>query len=250
MKTTPRARTSAAGDGSRAGVLPVSRIRPAYQQMAEQLRDLVIGGGLAPGDRLPAEGELAGMFGVSRSTAREALGLLATRGLITMGPGGSFVNQMEPSQVSDYLETSLGLMSGPDGISMAAMLEAREILEIPAARLAAGRRDEHHLALLRAALERGAHSHGREAKFKEHQHFHKLIVAAAGNDLLNVMTEPVFKVLETRFVRPDIPGSFWPEVDGEHVEILRHIERGEGDLAADAMRRHLGALRGVYHDTD
>ncbi|MEV0592781.1 FadR/GntR family transcriptional regulator [Nonomuraea cavernae] len=247
MKTTSRA--GAGGDGSRSVLLPVDRIRPAYQQMADQLRDLVISGGLAPGDRLPAEGELAGMFGASRSTVREALGLLATRGLITMGPGGSFVSRMESSQVSDYLETSLGLMSGSEGISMADMMEAREILEVPAARLAATRRDELHLTLLRATLEREAHTHGREAKFQEHRSFHKLIVAAAANDLLTVMTEPVFKVLETRFVRPDIPGKFWPQIDGEHAEILGHIERGEAGLAADAMRRHLAALRGVYHDT-
>lgn len=241
-------KTTSGGDGARAALLPVARIRPGYQQMADQLRDLMISGGLAPGDRLPAESELAGMFGASRSTVREALGLLATRGLITTGSGGSFVSRMDSSQVSDYLETSLGLMSGPEGISMADMMEAREILEIPAVRLAAARRDEPHLTLLRTTLERGAQTHGREAMFREHRSFHRLIVAAAGNHLLSVMTEPVFKVLETRFVRPDIPARFWPEVDDGHAEILGHIERGEAGPAADAMRRHLTALRGVYHD--
>ena len=106
---------------------------------------------------------------------------------------------------------------------MADMMEAREILEIPAARLAAARRDEPHLTLLRTTLERGAQTHGREAMFREHRSFHRLIVAAAGNHLLSVMTEPVFKVLETRFVRPDIPARFWPEVDDGHAEILGHI---------------------------
>ena len=64
--------------------------------------------------------------------------------------GGTFVARVDPRQVSDYLETSLGLMSG-DGISVEEIIEARELLEVPAAGLAAARRTPEHLRLLTEA---------------------------------------------------------------------------------------------------
>ena len=64
-------------------MLSVDRVRPAYQQVADQLLARVLDGSLAAGDRLPAEGELAVAFGVSRSTVREAFRVLASRDLIT-----------------------------------------------------------------------------------------------------------------------------------------------------------------------
>ena len=75
----------------------------------------MLDGSLAAGDRLPAEGELAVAFGVSRSTVREALRVLASRDLITTvrgTSGGSFVSHADADQVSAFLETSIGLMSG------------------------------------------------------------------------------------------------------------------------------------------
>ena len=54
------------------GVLGVTRGQPAYQQVADQLRDRILDGSLTAGDRLPTEVELSEIFGVSRSTIREA----------------------------------------------------------------------------------------------------------------------------------------------------------------------------------
>ena len=59
--------------------LKVARILPAYQQVAEQLKTKIMSGELTVGTRLPVENELAATFGVSRSTAREALRLLLSR---------------------------------------------------------------------------------------------------------------------------------------------------------------------------
>lgn len=59
--------------------LSVSRIQPAYAQVASQLRDLIVTGQIRTGDHLPNEAELATIFGVSRSTVREALRSLAAQ---------------------------------------------------------------------------------------------------------------------------------------------------------------------------
>ncbi|MFS3126876.1 FadR/GntR family transcriptional regulator [Nocardioides sp. Bht2] len=229
----------------------MSRVRPAYQQVADQLRELILSGSLTSGDRLPPEAELAATFGVSRSTVREALRVLASRDLIhtTRGTtGGTFVSEVQPGKVSDYLETSIGLLSGSAGVTVTEMLETREVLEVPAARLAALRRGDEHLVAMREAIERETSSRGRAGRFTEHRSFHQAIVEASGNGLLAIVTEPVYRVLQNKFLSPDVPDSFWAGVDHDHEEILAAIEAGDADRAAAAMQEHLTGLRGAYTD--
>ncbi len=233
------------------GQLGVSRVRPAYQQVADQLLELILSGQLASGDRLPPEADLAANFGVSRSTVREALRVLASRDLIhtTRGTtGGTFVRRVEVEQVSDYLETSIGLMSGAESLGIDDMLEAREVLEVPAARLAAVRRQDHHVEQMREAIDRETRTRGRSLKFREHRNFHGIVVNASGNGLLEMMTEPVFRVLQSKFLDPDVPQNFWDTVDADHEVIAEAITAGDGDAAAAAMHEHLSRLRSAYRD--
>jgi DNA-binding transcriptional regulator YhcF (GntR family) len=95
--------------------LRVYRIETAYEQLAEQLRNQIVQGTLAPGERLPNEADLAAVFGVSRTTLREALRVLSSQHLITVRrcvTGGTFVAHPRPDNISQYLEASVGLLSG------------------------------------------------------------------------------------------------------------------------------------------
>ena len=231
--------------------LAVSRLQPAYQQVSDQLRALIIQGELVSGDRLPPEGELGASFGVSRSTVREALRSLASQGLVetTRGTtGGTFVTRITPGTVTSYLATSIGLMSGTEELTLADLLEARDLLEIPAASLAAARHQSGHIEALRHAIVREKASRGRSGKFSEHRQFHRLIMEATGNGLLCMVSDPVFRVLQTRFLKPVETDSFWAAVDREHEEIVDRVEAGDGDGAARAMREHLNNIRPAYHD--
>ena len=244
--TVPRSGRATSRDG-----LAVSRVRPAYQQVADQLRQLILTGSLSSGDRLPPETELAANFGVSRSTVREALRVLASRDLIqtTRGTtGGTFVSQVQFAQVSEYLETSLGLMFGSERVSVEEMLETRDALEVPAARMAAERRQDHHVVNMRDAIDREVLSRGRGARFAEHRDFHQTILEASGNVLLAMVAEPVFRVMQAKFLSPDVEDSFWGDVDRDHELILAAIVQGDADAAAAAMGAHLQALRCAYTD--
>lgn len=230
--------------------LSISRVRPAYQQVADQLLDLILDGSLAADDRLPSEAELSSIFGVSRSTVREALRALASRDLLrtTRGAtGGTFVRRVEPDQVSDYLQTSLGLMSGADDVSVREMLEAREILEVPAARLAASRRTDEHLDAMREAITREKQIRGRGRRFREHRNFHAIVLQSSQNGLLALMTEPVFGVLQSKSLDPE-PG-FWENVNHDHEAIFTAISDRDPDAAAQMMLDHLVRLRGTYRDS-
>lgn len=237
---------------SRAKAARANRNRPAYHQVADEIRSQIVTGEMIPGARLPAEAELSEMFGVSRSTVREALRVVASQSLVrtTRGvTGGTFVSTPEARETSDYLQTSLALMASAEDVDVAELLEARMILEAPAARLAAERRTEEHLEQLRGSIEEGtgaAPGHG----FEGNRSFHQVILEASGNRLLTVVTRPVFAVLQDRFLRDEAAPSFWNRVARDHRRILAAVEAGDSVTAEEEMRQHLLRLASTYRRID
>jgi DNA-binding FadR family transcriptional regulator len=234
-------------------LLPVRPVRRAYEQVSDQLRDLLIHGIVFPGDRLPSEIELSERFNVSRGTVREALRTLASEGLVitTRGAaGGTFAAVPKTSEVVQSLTGTISLMAGSREVTMAELLEAREQLEVPATRLAALRRTDAELRLIRAAVPDVTLQVGRTQIFDINRTFHERVVAAAGNRLLRVMTEPVFVTLNVRFLRDQAGPKSWDQVLDEHRLIYAAIEHGDGEAAASAMAQHLGRLRPIYEATD
>src|SRR5581483_2499282 len=121
------------------------RIAKAYELVAMRLREQILEGVLEEGRRLPKETVLADEFGVSRATIREALRLLAAHNLIRTAKGaggGSFVTLPTADHVSEVLRENIRLLNESREVSAEDMLEARELLEAFAARMAARRRGE------------------------------------------------------------------------------------------------------------
>jgi GntR family transcriptional regulator len=91
---------SVEGAGILAGVVDPSSDRAVYKQIADVLRSAMVRGELGPGERLPSEHELVERYGVARGTARQAIVLLRSEGLIESVHGvGSFVRGREPAVV-------------------------------------------------------------------------------------------------------------------------------------------------------
>jgi GntR family transcriptional regulator, transcriptional repressor for pyruvate dehydrogenase complex len=233
-------------------VLAVERVRPAYAQVADQLRELIVRGDLLPGGRLPVESELSALFGVSRSTIREALRTLSSQSLVRTKRGvngGTFVEAPDAESMGSYLETTLGLLSGADILTVDEMLEARELFEIPATRLAARRRTAEQLEALRSTLAEPQDVE-RAHNFEGNKDFHIMIVRSTGNRLFETMTSPVFSVLRTRFLRDRAPRRFWGSVADDHRQIFEAIEVQDEDAAAAHMQEHLVRLRATYERID
>ena len=226
-----------------------NRIRPAYQQVADQVRELILRGELALDERLPVESNLAVLFGVSRSTVREALRLLSSQQLVRTARGvggGSFVAQPDPGHVSDFLQTSIGLLTGTHQVSLAELIEARALLEVPAAELAAGHRsDEDAAALVSLA---SAEAEAPTSRLGQSKEFHLTLLRAAGNRLIEVMTGPVFSVLAQRFLPDAIDPAAWDELCNDHVAIAAAISGGDGERAGAVMRAHIGRMGEIYRD--
>lgn len=225
------------------------RKRLAYQKVADDLRDRIVDGRLVVGDRLPTEEELAAEYEVSRSTIREALRALVARDLLVTRrgtAGGTYVAPVRIDQVTDYLETSIGMMSSVADIDVEEILVAREVLEVPAARRAANQRTDEDLELMREALDREKSLVGNKGRFSKHRTFHQLIAEASRNTLLEMMSEPVFRVLETKYLNDDLPHEVYEGLWHDHAAIFAAVEAGDGEAAARLMADHLASLRGVY----
>jgi GntR family transcriptional repressor for pyruvate dehydrogenase complex len=248
----PMALSEAVSRNSNQSALAVNRIQPAYAQVASQLRDLIVTGQIRTGDQLPNEAELGSIFGVSRSTVREALRSLAAQSLVFTSrgvTGGTFVAKLDAETVSEYLRTSLGLMSGSAGVSVSELLETRAALEVPAARFAAIRRTDEILEELREnASIRSVDDES--ARYVKNSRFHELILDASSNRLLGLVASPLFDVLKSRFRREEVEKSYWSHVDKDHNEILRYIEAQDPDGAEAAMRSHLTRLEATYESID
>jgi DNA-binding FadR family transcriptional regulator len=205
---------------------------PAYQTLADELRAEITSGRLQPGERLPPEPELCIRTGVSRSTVREALRLLASQHLIvtTRGvTGGSFVAHPNAGQLSDALSTGLALLSSSPSVRLA--------LEVPAAALAAPRRSEHHLTLMREALFDPAVD-DLDTMLRAHSAFHSAVASATGNPLFELVTLPLYQVSYGEEVLKT-PDGYWQQIDADHRDLLDCVTGRDAEAAAAVSRRHI-----------
>lgn len=231
------------------GLVPVHRVRKAYEQVADQLRQLIVSSKLAPGERLPNENVLAREFGVSRATVREALRVLAAQNLIRTAKGaggGSYVTRPSADHISEFLHTSINLLTESQSVSLEELLEARELLEVPAARLAAEHRSEEDVERLRGSIPGEPLKLGAQEQFAFNKEFHSVVMEACGNTLLYVAAQPIFTVLQTNLARSTLGRRFHRSVNDHHRTIAAAIEAGEARAAEEEMRRHLEFLRPAY----
>lgn len=227
----------------------IQRVRKAYEQVADQLRDLIISGQLERGDRLPNETILARQFGVSRGTVREALRALAAQNLIRTAKGaggGSFVTMPTADHISEFLHANIGLLGESEAVSLQEFLEARAVLEVPAARLAAERRRDTDVEALRSSIVEDPAGQTTEEQFEYNKGFHSAVMDACGNTLLLIAAQPIFLVLQTNLSRSSVDERFHRQIHDDHERIAGAIEAGDPNAAEEGMRDHLDFLRGVY----
>jgi GntR family transcriptional repressor for pyruvate dehydrogenase complex len=225
------------------------RIRGASEQVAAAIQHRIQSAGLGPGDFLGREEDLAAEFGVSRPTLREALKLLASGNLIraNKGPGGGiFVAHTADQGVQRSLSDSIGMMLETGAVSLEELLDARTLLEVPLAGLAALQADEVTVERLRSALGDAAAADGDiDALHAADTAFHREIAAAAGNRMAQALTGWVYEVLQPRLMDELREAVVPSAILDQHTALLRAIEKGDRARAERAMREHLLYLRDV-----
>jgi DNA-binding FadR family transcriptional regulator len=210
-------------------------------QVIERIGSLLAEGAYRVGDRLPPEGELCTMFGVGRSTIREAMRVLANRGVVNVRRGeGTFVSALAPRE---SFEERLGRAA------LADIYEARLFLELPLAELAAQRRSMRDVAGMRAWLKKrdSAARAGDVARYGEADFgFHLAVAKAAKNAALFGVYESFVQAVCPLFDRSITPEYLQTENDELHDALCDAIERGDVAETRRVVRAHLKrSLKGI-----
>ena len=194
-------------------------------RVAEELRQMIIGGELRPGASL-SEMALSETFGVSRTPIREALKQLQIEGLVEVRPRvGTFV-------------------SAPSRREITELFQMKELLEGAAARLLALRGRVPEVDRLEAVMREAdeAVRAGAEVRYAELVHeFHELIIIGADNSKLEAHYRTLMNQLAyARLVRTSLAQPGRPtESDHEHHRVLDLILAKDGDGAERMMREHV-----------
>jgi GntR family transcriptional repressor for pyruvate dehydrogenase complex len=224
-------------------VLPLKRTPRAslVESVARQLMDAIRD--LEPGTRVPSERELTQMLGVSRTTLREALHGLVVLGAIEVRHGqGVFVATLLQDAPQDDLATALAKGATQD------LLEARRLLLIEVARLAAHRRTDEDLARLDSALkaQRRAIS-ARRPPTHEGIRFDAALADAAHNKVVSSVLRSFSRLILPHATHVyETSQDFWlPDLE-MHELICEAVRAGDGGVAAERMREHVGGVADFY----
>jgi DNA-binding FadR family transcriptional regulator len=219
--------------------LLASRV-PRAEAVARDLEAQILGGGLAPGERLGTKDDLRQRFGVAVATINEAVRLLETRGLIEARPGpggGVFVAN---SSVRVALKRS-GLQATWGAARFADCLAVRNGLEGLVCRDAAMHRTAEDVAALReilAAMEECAATDA-DAYFALNWALHRRIAKGCRNAPLHSIYLTLLDFLEDG-LRPGDLREFNPETDvAIHRELVDAIEGGPGPRLDAAVGSHV-----------
>ncbi len=211
--------------------------RRASQAIVGQIQDLFISGRIRPGDRLPAERELAEAFQVGRSTIREAFRALEALGLIHVQPGTA-AHVADPSTPARLVPVN---GASPHGAwdRQRQLFEVRLVLDPPVAALAARRATPAQLAKLRVILEAQERDlAGGGTGLDADTRFHTQLFDASGNPILSDIAEQVTALLEEHRERVATPDRGALSLS-QHRLILEAVEARDAEAAEHHMRVHL-----------
>jgi DNA-binding FadR family transcriptional regulator len=224
------------GDTGELPALRAARRTGLIDQVIEQLREQITGGGWAIGARIPTEAELAALTGTSRNTVREAVQSLVHAGLLERRQGsGTYV--LAASELAGAVSRRVA------GAHQQHILEVRRTLEVGAARLAALRRTPDDVARLRSLLDErtvASRAGAFDLAVSHDVALHRAIGQAAHNPVLTDLYENFLDALDES-VRTNVAARGGMD-EREHVALVDAIQAGDPDAAAAEAACYLDVL--------
>ena len=177
---------------------------------------------------------------------REALRALSSQGIVrtTRGVrGGSSVRRFGHTDATLVFGNALAMLSNSEEITVDEILQARQVFEVPLARMAALERTAEHISLLRSQIPTSRTHKDMSEIYRMHVAFHHTILDATGNRLVGTMLRPLFATFPRLFTRELAATRYWAQVATDHRAILRAIEKKDAEATARLMRAHLRRIR-------
>ena len=205
------------------------------------IKDMILDGRLAPGQRLPSERALSEALGISRPTVREAIRSLQAMHILESRHGaGTFVASLSVEELLGPLQFVLSLADG----GLEHLFEVRLLLEPGAAALAAERATSEEVGGLRDCAARAENAvDDPDAMLRLDTELHERIVRASGNPLLEHLLAATGALgAESRAYTARLPGVLG-ETIGEHAAIVEAIASGDAEAARAGMAAHIHRIR-------
>ncbi|MDI3546903.1 MAG: GntR family transcriptional regulator, transcriptional repressor for pyruvate dehydrogenase complex [Halanaerobiales bacterium] len=212
-----------------------------YEQVIDQIKNLIYEGKIKKGDRLPSERRLKEQLNVSRASIREAFSALEMIGLIESRPGeGTFIKETPEKNLLEPL--SLVLLLEENVVEE--LVELRRVLEVDSVKLAAERATEEEIVEMEEHINSLAASSGFEEKSVEADRlFHYTIARASHNKVLYYTMISISEAMDfhikntrTKLVSRDETMRRFLE---QHREIFVAIKERDSSKAMQAMNEHL-----------
>ncbi|MFO8088732.1 MAG: FadR/GntR family transcriptional regulator [Desulfatiglandaceae bacterium] len=231
--------------------ITISKLKPA-DQVLKYFKDATTKGGLAPGDCLLPERDLAEKIGVSRASLRETLRALEILGLTLSVPGqGSYILPPNFRSLSSFFELILSLKPALSEN----ILEFRLTLECEAVKLATKRATPEELAHIKEIIDRmpgtlNRSQLGVDADFE----FHKAIMRATHNDLFVFVYEIIETLLKRSHYERRIGVLYVSGVGEKFIDVHRRVYdalmEGDENNAVQRMREHFLEINRLLHKND
>ncbi len=222
---------------------PIQPVK-VFERVAGQIEKRILDGELRSGDRLPTERDLAEQFHVSRTAVREAMKILAQKGLVDMRPGrGTIVingaGAAMQNSIDLLMRMQLGEVGGSDNL-----VEVRRILEVEIAALAAARATEKDIAAMGKAIRMmDENMSDADAFIAADNTFHEALAQATQNALIFTLIHSIVNLLSAQ--RKHIFAVEGGPQRGQlhHKRILESVIRRDPEAARVAMGSHLLQVR-------
>lgn len=214
-----------------------------FEEICTQIRAQLSLGKIGPGDKLPAERDLAEQFGVSRSAVREALRALEVSGLIELRKGvkgGAFMLS-ESAPLTQSFENMLDL----GRISMHDFTEARILITEVITRLACKRGRKKDFDAIARNIDRLEKAVKNSEGYKDVTvitDFYDLLAVATGNQTLRFLSHGIAQLLSTLIIEKQ-PRPMDDLVE-KRREILKYLRARDADMAGRLLTEHLIRVHG------
>ncbi len=218
------------------------------KQVTKILTDQIIDGTFAVGDFLPTEEVLCEEFGIGRSSVREAIKTLESRGMVRklQGKGVAVIDESIEA-TSEMLKIALAYRK----TSLKDLMDFRVALEIKSVEMAANNASADDIERMRGFLDAMIGAEHSDEQFATYDYlFHEAIAKAAGNSMIELIIKALRPLLYNQIVYTLNPNFNSESANHFHESIFRAIKDRQPRAAIKAMLEHLSETQRIISELD
>lgn len=222
--------------------------KTVVEQVMDQMKNLIASGQLKPHDRIPTETELGRMFGVGRSTVREAIKIFQYLGIMEVSPGKGTVVCDYTNISTEALTWSILLRKSDlyDLVALREVIEQRALETLTACYAASPQQTDKIIEDLEQQVGRmldAVAASSMEDIVAADYEFHRLIIATCGNSLFSSIYDTLRSFMHEEIRKTNLLESTRATLVDEHRAIIAGIRLGDSQKALRAFETHIAGVK-------